>query len=477
MRPKERFQKPLEILNILFAEKTITLEFCDETSISFSKMNYEAPIIQEGYAGFESFQWASLEEPLLRFKYGYSRNPRTIINKNAYSYNTIKEIPVKAVAAKSLKEDFITLYERIVGGFSGRYMHWPGFSEVTGAEILFDEENDVAEVEDNDDGTNALRGLIEVSSDAEKNTVVFIVLPRMLSKTYYKMKAEALRRKICTQAILKDTLTKEPLEFTIMNIAVALYAKAGGVPWVLKDSLTTKRGLFIGTSFHLDHSAKNIYYGVMEVFNRYGAHLTCKARMYKSPHEIRSVKGLFIPRKDAEEILDKLVKEYEPREIIFHKSASFHKEEREAIETVCNKHNIDYYLVHVEGSNPYRVYAPQLDYTPLRGTIVFDSANSNRAILVTTGQSIVDYGKIRSWSGIGTPRPLEITIEKSRGENTIRGISEQTLTLTKLDWNTTEISIRLPITLKYPQKAARLAKYFERIKEGLVDIADFKYLI
>lgn len=476
LRPKERFQKLLDILDILFAEKTITLEFCDETSILFSKKNYEAPIMQEGYASFEPFQWAPLEEPFIRFKYGYSRNPKRIIDQNAYSYDAIRKIYVKAVVAKSLKEDFITLYKKIIEGFPGRYMPWPGFSKVTGAEITFNEKNDIFEVEDND-GTNALNGLIKVSSGVEeKNTVVFIVLPKMSSKTYHEIKAEALRRRMCTQVILKETLTKEPLEFTIMNIAVALYAKAGGVPWVLKDPLTMRRGLFIGISFHADHNIKNIYYGVMEVFNRYGAHLTCKARMYKYPYEIRSVKGLFIPRKDAEEILNFLIKEYEPREMIFHKSAPFHKEEKEAIEHVCNNHDVDYCLVHVEGVNPYRVYAPQLGYTPLRGTIVFDSANSNRAILVSTGQ-FMDYGKTRSWSGIGTPRPLEITVEKSRGEISIRGISEQILALTKLDWNTTETSIRLPITLKYPRKAARLAKYFEGIREGLVDIVDFKYLI
>ncbi|MEM1718246.1 MAG: Piwi domain-containing protein [Thermosphaera sp.] len=477
LRTKERFQKLLKILDILFPEKMITLEFCDETSISFLKKNYEVPSIQEGYVGSELFQWAPLDEPFLRFKHGYSRNPRRIIDQSAYSYGAIKEIPVKAVVARSLKEDFINLYRKIDEGFSGKYMFWPGFSKVTGAEILFNEKNDIVEVE-SDDETNVLHGLIEVSNGAKENAVVFIVLPNISSKTYYAIKTEALRRKICTQIILKDTLSKEPLEFTIMNIAVALYAKAGGTPWVLKDPLTIKRGLFIGIAFHLDHTAKDIYYGVMEVFNRYGVHLVCKTRMYKYPGEIKSVRGLFIPRKEAEEILESLVKEYEPREIIFHKSAPFHKEEKEAIEYICNKHNIDYYLVHIEGANPYRVCAPQLDYTPLRGTIVFDSVNNNRAILTTTGQTIMEYGKIKPWSSIGTPRPLEVIIEEKRGEGeNIREICEQVLALTKLNWNTTEISIRLPITLKYPRKAARLTRHFEGIREGLIDIADFRYLI
>lgn len=476
LRTKERFQKLLRILNTLFPEKVITLEFCDGTSISFSKRSYEAPSVQEGYVSQEPFQWSLLEEPFLRFKYGYSRNPRKIINQIAYSYGVVKKIHVKAVATRSPKENFINLYRKINEGFSGKYMPWPGFSKVTGAELLFNEKDDIIEVEGNDE-KDVLRGLIEASNGAKENTVIFIVLPNVSSRTYYMIKAEALHRKVPTQIILKDTLVKEPLEFTIMNIATALYAKAGGIPWVLKDPLTVKRGLFIGIAFHLDHTMKGIYYGVMEVFNRYGAHLVCKARMYNYRDEIRSVRGLFIPRREAEEILKSLIREYKPREITFHKSAPFHREEKEAIENVCDENGVEYYLVHIEGTNPYRVCAPQLDYTPLRGTIVFDTANNNRTILMTTGQSATEHGKISSWRGIGTPRPIEITIEGRRGNENIRELCEQVLALTKLDWNTTEISIRLPITLKYPRKAARLVKHFKGIREGLVDIADFRYLI
>ncbi|MHA1616475.1 MAG: Piwi domain-containing protein [Candidatus Njordarchaeales archaeon] len=477
LQPRERVQKLQEILGTLFADKVISLEFCDGTLIQFSKNNYEVPTLEKESLLFEHFRWTLIEEPLLRFKYGFSKNPRRIIDQKAYTRGVIDRISVKAIVARSLRRAFINLFEKIVNGFSGKYMSWPTFSEVTGAEILFNEENDISEVDDKYDEETILRALIEIFSEIKENTVTFIVLPSISRKLYYLMKAEALRRKIPTQLILKETLTKEPLEFTLMNIGVALYAKAGGIPWVLKDPLTSMRGLFVGISFHLDHEMKNIYYGVVEVFDKYGAHLECKARMYKHPHKMRSVKGLFIPRKDMEEILNKLIEKYNPKEIIFHKSAPFLKEEKDAIEHICKKYNVEYCLVHVEGVNPYRIYAPKLNFTPLRGTVVFDQEKSDRAILATTGRALVDYRKIKSWSGIGTPRPLEVTIEKSEGKYNIREISEQILALTKLDWNTTDISVRLPITLKYPRKAARLVKYLKGINEGLVDVAEFRYLI
>jgi hypothetical protein len=77
-----------------------------------------------------------------------------------------------------------------------------------------------------------------------------------------------------------------------------------------------------------------------------------------------------------------------------------------------------------------------------------------------------------------------VTVISAHEENTtrdnIREISEQVLVLTKLDWNTTEISLRVPITLKYSNKAAQLAPYLnlkEIASPGLLEISDLRFLI
>jgi hypothetical protein len=50
--------------------------------------------------------------------------------------------------------------------------------------------------------------------------------------------------------------------------------------------------------------------------------------------------------------------------------------------------------------------------------------------------------------------------------------------LTKLDWNTTEVSVKLPITLKYSNKAANLAPYLKNEEgRGPLEITDLRFLI
>lgn len=479
LRPKQRYEKTLKIIESLFEDRVVKLEFCDGDTLSFSRSMCRAPLGDEGVERDTAFRPTIIEEPYLRFKLGQSQNPKDIIRLKAYEYGiSIKDLPIKVVVEKSAKKDLMDFLRKMIDGFSGNYMYWPGFRRVTGAELSF-EDSDIISLDDFSE--NALcESLLQAFSKSriDNKPVILLVVPKPLHKLYHKVKALALQKMIPVQVVLRETLKKDPLEFTLMNIGIALYTKGGGIPWILANPLMKSRGLFVGISFHLDHEAKNIYYGVMEVFDKFGRHLKCKIRMYSSSAEIRSIRGLYIPRDDAEKVLTELIKEYEPREIIFHKSAPFHSEEKEAIEAVCKSKGVSYSLVHIERTNPYRVYADEEDFTPARGTVVFDSTHKNRALLCTTGRPMISLGKMKPWSGIGTPRPLEIMLEENTTRYSLREIVEQILALTKLDWNTTEISVRSPITLKYSNKAANLTPYLRNdIRKGLVDIVDIRFLI
>jgi hypothetical protein len=478
LRPKHRYTKTLELIKTIFEDKSIKLEFCDGDHFSFPKEMYKISHSMEETQHGDSFSYIRIEEPYLKFKLASSKNPRSITRLKAYGYGTsIKDLHIKAILYESAKEAFLSFFQKLRNGFSGSYMYWPGFQTVTGVNLFFDEEHDVRYLDDLSE--EVIREcLLQVFSESYDKTVTLLVVPELPHGFYYKIKALALQKGKPLQIILTKTLEKEPLEFTLMNIGVAMYAKGGGIPWIPASPLTQTRSLFIGISFHVDHELKDIYYGVMEVFDKFGRHLECKIRMYSSPTEIKSVRGLYIPEDDAERILIDLVKEYNPHEIIFHKSAPFHKEEEKAIENMCKEEEIAYCLVHIERANPYRIYMEEDNFTPIRGTIVFDMYDRNRAILNTTGQTILDLGKIRPWSGIGTPRPLEIKLEKNTTKHNLREIAEQILTLTKLDWNTTEILVKSPITLKYSNKAANLAPYLRgEVGKGPIEVADIRFLM
>jgi hypothetical protein len=476
LSPKQRHDKTLELVNTLFNDNHIELRFCDGEKISFSKEMCMVPVGDEEALSANSFVCSKINEPYLRFKIGDSTNPRDVVRLKVYGYGmSVKDLHLKAIVSESTKSELLDFVKKLIEGFSGRYTNWRGFKAVTGAEISFNENSDIITI-DNFSPEDILYKLRYVSSVADDKAVVLLVLPNSLGGFYFKIKSEALVRRVPLQLILNESLKKEPLEFTLTNMAIALYAKSGGIPWIPMDSLMQKRGLFIGISFHIDTGNKNIYYGVVELFDKFGKHIKCAIRTYSLPYQVKSIKGLYIPREDTERIFENIVKEYDPRELIIHKSAPFHREEKDAIESVCQRKGISYCLVHIERTNLYRIYNFDKDLTPIRGTIIYDSIN--RAILNTTGHAVIDMKKVKKWSGIGTPKPLEIKTEINKTQYSISEIAKQILALTKLDWNTTEVSVKLPITLKYSNKAANLAPYLKNeINKGPLEFTDLRFLI
>jgi len=472
--PHKRHEKIKSILDELFEGDVIKVTFCDGETLNFSKEHVHIFELEEPASPTESFSFMKLGEPAVRFRYGGSYEPRRILRLKPYSYYVIKEIPVKAIVGASEKEDFITFFRYLNNGYSGDYMRWPGFYQVMGAHLILDE--DVKEI-GGDNLSEYEDALLEMFNEAEENSVIFVIVPENF-RFYRKIKALSLQRKRRIQILKTSTLRKEPLEFTLINVANAVYAKAEGTPWLLENPLSATKGLFVGISFHLDHKSKDIYYGAAEVFDNRGYFLKCLVRTYRLPKPAKKVRGLYIPEKEMEDLVMHLIKEYRPRMLIIHKSAKIHEDEKRALENIRVKNGIDYCLVHIENSNPYRIYVPrdQPNYMPLRGTIIFDKEKRNRTIMLTTGQAIGDRGDIKTITKIGSPKPLEINIEENKTPHNVREISEQILALTKLDWNTTNIAVRTPITIKYSNKAARLAPYLMG-GEKLLSINDIRDLL
>ena len=78
---------------------------------------------------------------------------------------------------------------------------------------------------------------------------------------------------------------------------------------------------------------------------------------------------------------------------------------------------------------------------------------------------------------MGTPKPLELDVIENTGQLNAGTVAYQVLALTKLDWNTTEMEIRKPITLKYSKRAAKLAVYTLSREKETMKIGDIRDLM
>ena len=317
--------------------------------------------------------------------------------------------------------------------------------------------------------------------------IIFVLRDALINAFYPELKAlrfEHTSRTIRIQFLRENTLRKAladsmRMEYTLWNLSTALYTKCNGTPWVHYGPILPA-GIFIGIAFTKPRitqetiSSKKVFcYGIMTIYNRYGLHIDTKVTpiIFQIPKSrpLPRTKGLFIPYSDMKKLLREIIGRYQPPIVIIHKSARFHKDEKRAIDEVLKGRSISYVLVHIESSNPYRGFTnSQFEFSVTRGDLILDRENPNRAILFTTGCiRIRDRIKLRTRPG--TPRAIELEIEQNISSFDVESLAKQILALTKLDWNTTDIEVRMPVTIKYARKASLLAKY---LRVRTADIRD-----
>ena len=101
------------------------------------------------------------------------------------------------------------------------------------------------------------------------------------------------------------------------------------------------------------------------------------------------------------------------------------------------------------------------NYPVLRGTFVELGGNG---LLYTTG-SMPYYG---TYPGLYDPRPLLLAPHRSC-DSTIAQLAEEVHSLTKINWNSTQMNRRLPIPIQAARKVGEVLKY---MREGQIESSD-----
>ena len=437
------------------------------------------------------FRYERLQEPLLRFFLNKRfPSPRTgLIRAGPYDAENHRgeNVNIGIIAEKSIVSNLKKLVQHLKEGYN-RYL---GFQRTFKVENISLEEDTIIEIDYttlSNDISSIENAYFELADKLPDRSVVIVGLnDELIERNYADIKAlrfRYIRKTIRIQLIKRSTLEKAlknptTLEFTLFNIGTATYAKMGGIPWIIDQQLIPA-GIFVGIAFTKPKIEKSnnrhkelFYYGILAVYNKFGKYIDMSARAITVEFDKYSrTRGLYIPKSDMTIMINQIISEYRPPVLIVHKSARFHKDEIEAIRHVLENREIRYALIHVESSNPYRGYGEEEhNGTVVRGDLILDNEFKNRAILFTTG-CIQSEQKILPRSKPGTPRPIELEIAENTTPFSPRDCAEQVLGLTKLDWNTTDVEVRIPITLKYARRIATLIPYLAPSGRLVTDVRD-----
>lgn len=269
---------------------------------------------------------------------------------------------------------------------------------------------------------------------------------------YYKIKYILLQKEILSQFIYYRNIENDSFRFHFPNIAVAILAKLGGIPWKL-DTIGSPN-LIIG--FGVSRLANSTYLGNTLCFKDDGEFYEFET------YQRANIKTVGDALRDS---INKVISKesLSPDKLIIHYYKTLSDEEAEEIENVLNELNINIpfivLTINDTKSKDYLFFdVSYKEIMPVSGTIVEIKNKSEYLLANNERHSRSQMQTVRKF-----PFPLKIKVNKS--SNTlhdvfdIKELIDQVYSFSRIYWKSIS-QISLPVTIAYSKIVADLAAHF-----------------
>jgi hypothetical protein len=286
------------------------------------------------------------------------------------------------------------------------------------------------------------------------------------------IKAVTATRRLPVQIVREDKALSYPDRASVMwRVGLALYAKAGGVPWKLADS--DEETAYIGLSYAvrpLESDRPRFVTCCSQVFDAEGSGLEFVAY---DAHEVEVQRdNPFLSRTEMFRVMTRSMDLYRrrhagrsPRRVMVHKNSEFKPDEVdgcmealhlcEAVDLVQVVEDVAWRGIRIDRDQRNGGKGQPAAFPVARGTVI--GISPREALLWTHG----DVRGIDQRGGYfkgarSTPRPLRLVRHAGHGawDDTARAV----LALSKMDWNNDALYDPLPVTMSYAKVLARVVK-------------------
>lgn len=373
---------------------------------------------------------------------------------------------------------------------------WPGFQQVFGIRMLAAErcchrELDVQlerEIESSPKphillADRLTRAIQLFEAHRAEFDILFIHLPQRWSRCYSvdgdedfdlhdHLKAVTAARGIPIQVVLEDKALAYPDRASVMwRIGLALFVKAGGIPWKLAD--VDPETAYIGLSYAVrapQSGRPRFVTCCSQVFDAEGSGLEFVAY---DAHEVELQReNPFLSQAEMFRVLTRSMDLYRrrhagrsPRHVIVHKNSEFKKQEVdgameafhlcEAVDLVQIVQDVIWRGIRIEqdGNRNGKKGTPAA-YPISRGTVI--GLSGKEALMWTHGDVQGISSRSYFQGARSTPRPIRLVRHAGHGswDDTARAV----LGLTKMNWNNDALYDHLPVTMSYANVLARVVK-------------------
>lgn len=254
------------------------------------------------------------------------------------------------------------------------------------------------------------------------------------------------------------------------NLLTTLYYKGSGrIPWRRMPREGEYTACYVGISFYREAGGQQLFTSAAQMFDERGRGFVLKGNR---AHTESRGRHPYMTYDDAYELTSQVLSAYKnhhkhfPARVIVLKTSRFREDEAEGILKAIEEAGTELRdLVWVQESYSVKILRDG-NYPVLRGTFV---DLGGKGLLYTNG-SIPYYG---TYPGLYDPRPLLLCPHTSC-DSTISQIAEEVFSLTKINWNSTQMNQRLPIPIRAARMVGEVLKY---LKDGQMVSTDYRKYI
>jgi len=374
---------------------------------------------------------------------------------------------------------------------------WPGFRQIFGVRMVGAAKGCHTELEEIDEevqqsrtphvlvAESLTRAIQQLEARRAEFDVLFVYLPQRWASSFKGgppedfdlhdyIKAITAARRIPIQLVREDKALAYNCRASVMwRLGLAIYAKAGGVPWKLAG--TDPETAFIGIS-----------YAVRPVTSERPRFVTCCSQVFDSDgaglefvaYDTNDVEvqrdNPFLSQTEMFRVITRSMELYRrrhsgrsPRRVMVHKTTEFKRHEIdgclealhlcETVDLIQVVQDVSWRGVRIEGQKGNKK-GKAAGYPVQRGTLI--DIGPRESLLWTHGDvnGIADRGSFFQ-GGRSTPRPIKLI--RHAGHGTWDDTAQAILGLTKMNWNNDSLYSPLPVTLGFSKVLARVVKRME----------------
>ncbi len=362
-------------------------------------------------------------------------------------------------------KDSTAAYEKAISYFEGNN-DFPGISDFVNVPFFNDTENNIVFTDKN----NPIDWINEKFKDFKReNDVTYFAIyispftkevPDIENrKLYYKVKEALLNNFISSQVIEEETIFNSDFKWSMTNIGIAILAKLGGIPWIIKTPF--KRELIFGVG-----AFQNQDKGVKFIGNTFCFSTDGRFKEF----DCYSQDEIFLLAGDIElSILDfqKKHRDFRLERLIIHFYKTMSYKDLKPIIKVLEKLNlkIPVFIVSINKTESEDYLVFDNDYSekmPYSGTIIH--IGKNEYLLCNNSR----YSDIDNNSLDGFHLPIKRKISCSEpdklNDKVAQELIDQVYQFSRIYWKALKQQ-NLPVTIKYPEMVAQIAPHF---KDGII---------